>query len=267
MNASQHSGTALITGASSGIGAVYAERLARRGYDLLLVARDRSRLEALADGLHERYGVAAEVQVADLTDPADLAKVAQRLADDPGISLLVNNAGAAMQGRLADADPAALERLIALNVTAPTLLARAAAANFGAAGRGALINLGSVVALAPGLFNVAYTAGKAYVLSLSEALQAELAPRGVRVQAVLPGVTRTQIWVRSGGSLDRLPPAMVMEVEHMVDAALAGFDAGETVTLPSLPDADDWARLVAARTALGPNLSRDQPAARYRPAG
>ncbi|WP_028241339.1 SDR family NAD(P)-dependent oxidoreductase [Stutzerimonas azotifigens] len=264
MQAANNRGTALITGASSGIGAVYADRLAARGHDLILVARDRARLEALAGRLEGAHEVHVEVLVADLTDPQALDALAERLRGDAIIDLLVNNAGMAMQGRLAEADPAALLRMLALNVTATTRLAQAAAANFSAAGRGAIVNLGSVVALAPGLFNVAYTATKGYVLSLSEALQAELAPAGVRVQAVLPGVTRTQIWERSSGSLEHLPAQMVMEAEKMVDAALRGFDLGETVTLPSLPDAADWERLLTARAALGPNLSRNQPAPRYR---
>ncbi|WP_313054704.1 SDR family NAD(P)-dependent oxidoreductase [Pseudomonas lopnurensis] len=265
MHVANHQGTALITGASSGIGAVYADRLAARGYDLILVARDRARLESFAHRLEDRHQVRVEVQVVDLTITQALDDLAERLLGDTTISLLVNNAGVAMQGSLAESDPAALLHMLALNVTAPTRLAQAAAANFAAAGQGVIINLGSVVALAPGLFNVAYTATKGYMLSLSEALQAELAPAGVRVQAVLPGVTRTDIWERSGGGLDQLPAHMVMEVEAMVDAALRGFDLGETVTLPSLPDAEDWSRLLEARAALGPNLSRDQVAPRYRP--
>lgn len=264
MHVATHQGTALITGASTGIGAVYADRLAARGYDLLLIARDQVRLGSLASRLTERHQVRVEVQVADLTVAQSLGDIAERLRGDSAISLLVNNAGVAMQGTLADADPAALLHMLALNVSAPTRLAQAAAVNFAAAGRGAIINLGSVVALAPGLFNVAYTATKAYMLSLSEALQAELAPAGVRVQAVLPGITRTDIWERSGGHVDQLPAHMVMEAEAMVDAAMRGFDLGETVTIPSLPDAEDWNRLVAARAVLGPNLSHAQAAPRYR---
>ncbi|MHA6493505.1 SDR family NAD(P)-dependent oxidoreductase [Pseudomonas borbori] len=264
MHVATPEGTALITGASSGIGAVYADRLAARGHDLILVARDRTRLEAQAQRLQDSHHVKVQIQVADLTNGQALDALAEHLRGDTTISVLVNNAGVAMQGSLAGSDPAALLQMVALNVTAPTRLAQAAAANFTAAGRGAIINLGSVVALAPGLFNVAYTASKGYILSLSEALQAELAPAGVRVQAVLPGITRTEIWERSGAGLDQLPAHMVMEAEAMVDAALRGFDQGETVTLPSLPDAEDWNRLLAARAALGPNLSLSQPAPRYR---
>ncbi|SUD61462.1 short-chain dehydrogenase/reductase SDR [Ectopseudomonas oleovorans] len=141
-------------------------------------------------------------------------------------------------------------------------LAAAAAANFSAAGRGGIINLGSVVALAPEMFNAVYSAAKAYVLSLT--LAGELRGSGVQLQAVLPGVTRTEIWERSGTDASALPPSMIMEVGEMVDAALAGFDQGELVTIPSLPDAADWDAFVAARAALGPNLSHSQAAVRYK---
>jgi len=264
MNAQPTFGTALITGASSGIGATYAERLARRGHDLLLVARDVQRLQALAERLGGEYGVAVEVLPADLTQKADILKVAQRLREDAGIGLLVNNAGVAMNGKLADADLEQAEAMIQLNVVALTHLAAAAAANFSAAGRGGIINLGSVVALAPEMFNAVYSATKAYVLSLTQTLAGELRGSGVQLQAVMPGVTRTEIWERSGTDASALPPSMIMEVGEMVDAALAGFDQGELVTIPSLPDAADWDAFVAARAALGPNLSHSQAAARYK---
>lgn len=257
-------GTALITGASSGIGATYAERLARRGYDLLLVARDMPRLEALAGRLGEQYGVQVETLKADLTDKADLLKVEQRLRRDSAISLLVNNAGMAMNGSLAEADLDTAERMILLNIISLTRLSAAASASFAAAGRGAIINIASVVALAPEIFNAVYSASKAYVLSLSQTLQGEIGKLGVQVQAVLPGMTRTEIWERSGMDEAALPPSMIMEVGEMVDAALAGFDQGELVTIPSLPDAADWQAFTAARAKLGPNLSHSSAAARYK---
>ncbi|SDG75036.1 hypothetical protein SAMN05216603_103293 [Pseudomonas benzenivorans] len=264
MSKQHDKGTALITGASSGIGATYAERLAQRGYDLLLVARDLQRLEALGGRLAQENGVKVEVLRADLTDRADLLALEQRLRGDAAISLLVNNAGVAMNGSLAEADLDKVEQLIQLNVVALTRLSAAAAANFGAAGRGAIINLASVVALAPEMFNAVYSASKAYVLSLTQTLHGELAKLGVQLQAVLPGVTRTEIWERSGMDATQLPPEMIMEVGEMVDASLAGFDQGELVTMPSLPDAADWQALVGARDKLGPNLSRSSAAARYK---
>ncbi len=257
-------GTALVTGASSGIGAVYAERLARRGYDLLLVARDQQRLDKLAASLRADFGVAVEVLVADLTQKAEIKTVAQRLRSDTAISLLVNNAGVAMDGPLIEANGDAIDRMLELNITAVTHLAAAAGANFAAAGRGAIINLASVVALAPEMFNATYSATKAYVLSLSQSLHSELAKQGVQLQAVLPGVTRTEIWERAGIDSHQIPAAMVMDAGEMVDAALAGFDQGELVTIPSLPDAGDWNAFVAARQKLAPNLSHSKAAARYK---
>ncbi|MFJ7145624.1 SDR family NAD(P)-dependent oxidoreductase [Pseudomonas protegens] len=264
MSSVRSQGTAVVTGASSGIGAIYAERLAARGFDLLLVARDEGRLRAAAAALSTRYQVQVEVLKADLTLKDDLLKVEQRLREDPGISLLLNNAGVAANGPLAGADLDQMERMIQLNVLALTRLAGAAATSFSAAGRGAIINIASVVALIPERFNATYSATKAYVLSLTQSLQAELKDSGVQVQAVLPGVTRTEIWERSGLDATAIPPEMVMEAAEMVDAALSGFDQGELITLPSLPDPADWQALVAARLALAPNLSRNSAAARYK---
>lgn len=256
--------TALVTGASSGIGAVYAERLAARGHDLLLVARDRQHLEALAADLQARHGVNVEVLSADLAQAGDLARIEQRVRDDQSIGVLVNNAGIAMNGTLADAPAAQINALVALNIVALTRLASAAAAQFGQAGRGTIINLASVVALAPEMFNAVYSASKAYVLSLTQTLQGELKDKGVQVQAVLPGVTRTEIWERSGLDVAVIDPQMVMEVGEMVDAALSGLDSQEWVTIPSLPDAEDWQAFIKARNALRPNLSRSTAAARYK---
>lgn len=256
--------TALITGASMGIGAVYADRLAGRGHDLVLVARSRDRLEALAAQLRAEHGAAVEVLAADLGDAADLARVEQRLREDAAITMLVNNAGIAGGGSIAEADLTRYDALIGLNVTALTHLSAAVAARFAAAGHGTIINVGSVTALMAGRFEPVYLATKSYVLTFTQTLEAELAPRGVRVQAVLPGVTRTDIWASTGRDVGAMPREMIMEPGDMVDAALAGLDLGEVVTIPSLPDIGGWARLEAAREALLPDLSRDRPAARYR---
>src|SRR4051812_30726493 len=229
-------GTALITGASSGIGAVYADRLARRGHDLILVARSRAQLDALATRLTSDTGRSVGVIVADLNEKADLARVEQVLRSDANISVLVNNAGIAMSGNLADADPDRLEGMIRLNVLAPSRLALAAIPGFVARGAGTLINISSVLALAPERFNGAYSGTKAYLLNLSLRLQQEVASKGVRVHVVLPGATRTAIWEKAGTDIASLPPNIVMDVDDMVDAALAGLDRGETVTIPSLPD-------------------------------
>lgn len=264
MTSTQSQGTALVTGASSGIGAVYAQRLAGRGFDLLLVARDLQRLEEAASQLRAEHGVQVEVLKADLTQKEDVLKLEQRLRSDSSINLLLNNAGVAADGLLANADTDQLERLIQLNVTTVTRLASAAAASFAKAGRGTIINIASVVALFPERFNATYSASKAYVLSLTQSLNAELDGTGVKVQAVLPGVTRTEIWERSGIDATQIPADMVMEAGEMVDAALSGLDHGELITIPSLPNLSEWESYVAARHAMAPNLSRSQAAARYK---
>ncbi|WP_149088233.1 SDR family NAD(P)-dependent oxidoreductase [Pseudomonas prosekii] len=264
MTTPQSQGTALITGASSGIGAIYAQRLAARGFDLLLVARDEQRLLDAATQLREQHGVQVEVLKADLTQKDQVIKIEQRLRSDSSISLLLNNAGVASDGLLANADMEQLEQLIQLNVTTVTRLASAAAASFAKAGRGTIINIASVVALFPERFNATYSASKAYVLSLTQSLDAELSGTGVRVQAVLPGVTRTEIWQRSGIDASGIPAEMIMDAADMVDASLAGLDQGELITIPSLPDASEWQAFVAARHVMAPNLSRDKPAARYK---
>ena len=263
MNKHNEHGLALITGASAGIGATYADRLARRGFDLLLVARNQARLDDLAARLRAETGVNVETWQADLTVAAEVAHVAQRLSSDPAISMLVNNAGVGANGALLGADSDALENMISLNVVAVTRLAVAAATAFAARGQGTLINIASVLALAPELFNGAYSGTKAYVLNLTQALQQELSPQGVRVQAVLPGATRTELWARAGIDVSKLPPEMLMDVDEMVDAALAGLDLGETVTIPSLPEAGDWDAFNAMRLGLGPRLSLQHAASRY----
>jgi len=264
MGIESKTGTALITGASTGIGATYAHRLARRGYDLILVARSEAKLEAISRALESEFGVAVRVIPADLTLPADLSRVEALLRDNPSITLLVNNAGAATLGPLAGADIERLEREIKLNILAPTRLARAALPGLLQRNRGAVINIASVMSqmVQPG--NSVYGGTKAYLLHFSEVLALETASSAVRIQAVLPGATRTALWDGSGVELKNLPPEIVMEVGDMVDAALAGFDQGENVTLPSLPDPADWRRLTKAREDLRPNLSHRESAPRYK---
>jgi len=261
-----HPGTAVITGASTGIGAIYANRLARRGHDLILVARTSERLQAVAARITQDTGRKVEVLVADLTAKKDLIALEQRLAQDDAIRVLVNNAGFNIGAAFSESDPDRLELMVQLNAVALTRLSRAAAPAFVARGGGTIINIASIVAVAPGILNGAYSASKAYVLSLSQALQHELGAKGLRVQAVLPGATRTDFWDTSGVPVAALPHEIVMSAEDMVDAALAGLDLGERITVPSLPDAAEWERFDAAREALAPHLSLSEPAARYRAA-
>jgi short-subunit dehydrogenase len=259
-------GTALVTGASSGIGAVYADRLANRGHDLILVARSEERLKSLAAHLTSETGRSITVLPADLGDRAALAKVEAVLRDDPSIAMLVNNAGAASRAPLLEADVEEMEEMIGLNVTALTRLTYAVAPAFVARGAGTIVNIASVVAIAPERLNGVYGATKAFVLALSHSLHHELAEKGVRVQAVLPSATATDLWEKSGLHYSKLPAGTVMSTEDMVDAALAGLDQGEVVTIPPLQDGDDWTRFEAARRALAPKFANSAPAPRYRAA-
>jgi hypothetical protein len=261
-----HNGTALITGASSGIGAIYADRLAKRGYDLVLVARSADRLRRLAASLSDETGRAVEVLQADLGAPTDLKRVETLLRTDQSITMLVNNAGVGATDPLLGSDVDSMEAMIALNVTAPMRLTYAAVPGFVARGSGTVINIASAVAVGPERLNGVYGASKAFLLAFSQSLQHELTGKGVRTQAVLPGATATRFWTSAGSAVESLPPEIVMPAEAAVDAALAGLDLGESVTIPSLPDIRDWDRFEQARLALQPNLSRSVPAARYWPA-
>ena len=263
MTETDHKGTAMITGASSGIGAIYADRLARRGHDLILVARNGDRLRALASRLSDTTGRAVETIAADLTDAADLGRVETVLRTDASITMLVNNAGVGAAGSLLVSDVNRMSDMIALNVGAVTRLTYAAVPGFVARGAGTIVNIASIVAIAPEVLNGVYGGSKAFVLGLSQSLHHELSEKGIRVQAVLPGATATEFWDISGLPLANLPPAIVMSAEDMVDAALAGLDQGELVTIPALPDVADWDRFEAARQILAPNLSHAEPAARY----
>ncbi|WEK07430.1 MAG: SDR family oxidoreductase [Candidatus Pseudomonas colombiensis] len=254
--------TVLITGASSGIGAIYAQRFARRGHDLVLVARDKARLEALAVRLRADSGVAVEVLQADLTQPADLAAVETRLRDDAQIGILINNAGIAQSGGIAQQNAESIDRLIALNITALTRLAAAVAPRFAQSGAGSIVNLGSVVGFAPEFGMTVYGATKAFVLFLSQGLNLELSPSGVYVQAVLPAATRTEIWERAGIDLNTI--SEVMDVEELVDAALVGFDRRELVTIPPLHAEGRWEALDQARQGLLSDIRQARAAERYR---
>jgi short-subunit dehydrogenase len=251
----------LITGASTGIGAVYAERFAQRGHDLVLVARDQARLDALAARLRNVHGVTIEVIPADLTQLGDLTSVETRLREDARIGILVNNAGAALSGNFIDQSTDSVAQLVALNTTALVRLASAIAPRMAKAGEGAIINIGSVVGLAPEFGMSVYGATKAFVLFLSQGLSLELSPMGVYVQAVLPAATRTEIWDRSGIDINTLNE--IMEVDDLVDAALVGFDRREPVTIPPLHEAERWDDLQSARQGLLGQIRQAAVAQRY----
>lgn len=251
----------LVTGASTGIGAVYAERFARRGHDLVLVARHLERLTALAERLRGETGVQVDILQADLTQDSDITALEQRLREDAQIGILINNAGTSIPGDFLNQSSADITRLITLNVTAVTRLANAIAPRLTRAGAGAIVNIASVVGLGPELGLTVYGATKAFVLFLSQGLDVELSAKGVYVQAVLPAATRTEIWQHSGKDVNAIPG--VMEVEKLVDAALVGFDRRELVTIPPLQDETKWQMLNAMRQAMLPAFVQSEPAARY----
>jgi uncharacterized protein len=263
MSTTKTKGTALITGASAGIGAIYADRLAKRGYDLILVARNESRLAALAKRLKDATGRSVETIAADLNDRTDLARIETTLRTNASITLLVNNAGVGAAAPLLNSDVEKMDEMIRLNVGALTRLTYAAVPGFVARGGGTIINISSIVAISPETLNGVYGGSKAFVLAFSQSLQHELADKGIRVQAVLPGATATEFWDIAGLPVHNLPAAIVMRAEDMVDAALAGLDQGEIVTIPSLPDKDEWDRFEAARRAMSGKLSSAVPARRY----
>ncbi|MGG7598085.1 SDR family NAD(P)-dependent oxidoreductase [Pseudomonas sp. WC1] len=256
-------GTALITGASTGIGAVYAEQLARRGHDLILVARNRERLNAQAERLTTLTGHSVEVLPADLADAQDLARIEARLREDASIDLLVNNAGVGTHTPLLDSDVEQMSRMIALNVTALTRLTYAAVPGFVGRGRGAVINISSVVSLAPELLNGVYGASKAYVTAFSQSLHKELAGSGVQVQAVLPGATATDFWAIGGLPVENLDPAIVMTAQDLVEAALQDFDAQRLISIPSLHEFERYEAFEGARLGLAGQLSNQRLAHRY----
>jgi len=264
MSNSTSKGTALVTGASRGIGAAYADRLAKRGYDLILVARGEAPLKALATSLARATGRHITPIVADLNNRVDLAKVEAKLKEDSSITTLVNNAGIGAVVPLLSADIEKMEEIIALNSIALTRLTYAAAPAFVNRGTGTIINISSVVGISPETLNGVYGATKAYVLAFSHSLQHELADKGIRVQAVLPGATATDMWEIAGLPWQKLPPSIVMSTEDMVDAALAGLDQGELVTIPGLHDGDEWTRFEAARRAISRRFGNSVPASRYR---
>jgi len=256
-------GTALITGASSGIGAVYADRLARCGHDLILVARTRESLDNIASRIRRDTGRSIRVIAADLNQSADLALVEQVLRELKSIVMLVNSAGIGDLAPAAECDITKVEYMIDLNIRAILHLTHAVGPAMVNRRTGVIVNIGSVAAIAPELLNCVYGGSKAFVLAFSVALHNELSRNGIRVRAVLPGATATHFWAIAGTRLQQLPSEIVMTAEDLVDAALQGFEQGEVVTIPSLPDIADWCAYEAARQAMIPLLSLSSPAPRY----
>ncbi|WP_320777290.1 SDR family oxidoreductase [Streptomyces sp. CRN 30] len=266
-------GTAVVTGASSGIGAEYAGRLAARGFGLVLVARRAERLAALAERLRDSTGAAVETLVADLARTADVARVAERVAA-PDVSLLVNNAGINGYGPFTEADPTLLAKVVDVNVVAPTALARAALPGMVARGRGAVVNVASLLAFAGSLppgplpHRAVYAGTKGYMVTFTRTLAAELAGTPVRVQVVCPGLTATEFHLSAGdspveGERQRVHDEGGMPAADVVTASLAALDTGEVLCVPGLADAGAVDGLAAAELGLraGPGAS---VAERYR---
>lgn len=259
-------GTAVVTGASGGIGAVYADRLARRGYDLVLVARSADKLAEVAKRINAKIGRKVDILPADLGDTADLAHVEAFLRETPDITLLVNNAGLGGALKLVESDIDQMTSLIALNVTMLTRLTYAIVPQFIARGAGTIVNIASIVAINPEALNGVYGGSKAFVLAFSQNLRHELAGTGVTVQVVLPGATAAEFWAIAGVPVEHLPTEIVMRSEDLVDAALTGLDRGEFASIPSLQDGALFDAYETARQAMIGKLSTATPAPRYRKA-
>ena len=255
-------GTAVITGASSGIGAAFAARLARRGHDLLLVARRADRLEALAAHLRAETGVGVETLAADLGTADDVARLEAWLAAIP-VTLLVNNAGVGGLGPTSTVTADVQEALLRINVLALTRLSLAAVARFRAAGRGRLINIASVMALMPSAGGGAYSGSKAYVLNFTRSLRLELAGSGIGIHVVLPGPVKTEFFSAQGISDSIFPVSSYVTADALADAVLVAAERGDEVIVPSLASERHWDEFEAARVAFMRDVMGGAIAARY----
>jgi len=255
--------TALITGASSGIGAVYADRLSKMGYDLILVARNAEKLKHVADKIRNETEINVEVIIADLSKKSELLRIENLIKENKNINLLVNNAGVGAVTPLLQSNVDKMEEMIDINVTALTRLTYAAAPEFIHRLNGTIINIASIVAIGPEILNGVYGATKAYVLALTQSLQHELGNKGLRVQTVVPGATATEFWDVAGMPYTNLPSEIVMSTEDMVDAAIKGLAIGEIVTIPPLQDGSDWSQYESARKLLSQKFGHSKPSARY----
>jgi short-subunit dehydrogenase len=226
---------AVVTGASAGIGKEFCERLAARGYDLVVVARDGNRLEALKTALEQRHGIEVEVFPADLTIDTDVSLLADRLARSPRLALLVNNAGFGTRGSLADASPSQQEAMLQLHVMAPMRLTQAALPVLLKNRQGAIVNVSSVASFIYSAFNVNYCATKAYLTRFSEGLAAELSGTGVQIQALCPGFTRSEFHQRMELDTTEIPAWMWMSAGKVVETSIRALERRRPVVcIPGL---------------------------------
>ena len=256
-------GTALVTGASAGIGAAYAERLAHEGYDVVVVARRSGRLEQLAARLRADFGVRAEALVADLADPAALG-VVERNIPTYEVEFLVNNAGFGTAVPFTEADPELTEALIRVQVVAPVRLTRAAVPGMLARGSGTIINVSSIAAFStePPPWHTTYAATKAYLNMFTRGLRAEVRGRGIRVQAVAPSFVRTEILEAMGAG--RAFPATAISAGELVDASFAALELDEGTCIPTLADTGLLGDLDERHDALVDAATTPAVAERYR---
>jgi len=256
-------GIAVVTGASSGLGKVYADRLAKRRYDLLLVARRKDRLHILAQDLQKQYGIQANILVADLGLAVDLNRVATAIAGDERVTVLVNNAGTASFVPSVAMSLSDLDTQLNVNARAVSHLSLAVLPAFLRKNAGTIINIGSVLSFSALPVSASHSATKAHVMLFTVGLQQELAETKVRVQLVLPANTATEIWDVAGIDSDAIDQATVMTAEDCVDAALAGLDQGEAVTLPSVEDSTLWSEFDLIRNKMLEASKSSQAASRY----
>ncbi len=258
---------AVVTGASSGIGKAFAERLARDGHDLVVVARRAERLESLAAMLRSETKVAVEVLTADLADARDLASVERRVVEEPSLELLVNNAGFGGYMPFDELPADRAEELVRVHVLAATRLARAAVAGMVRRGRGAIVNVASMLAFSASLppdplpNRVVYAACKAYLIAFSQALAGEVAPSGVRVQALCPAIVATEFHLIQGAP-GPLPGSM--DPAEVVQASLRGLELGEVVCAPAVEDAEKLRSVAEAGKAMFAGRPAGGLASRYR---
>lgn len=253
-------GTALITGASAGIGAAYADHLASRGKALILVARRRERLQEFAAALRQKSGCSVETIVADLADPSDLAAVAAAIRTTDDIDMVINNAGLGASGLSVAVDPRAVEQIVKVNVLALTMLSLAAMPRFLGRNRGTLINLSSLIAFKASPYAAAYCGSKAFVLNFTRSLQAECARTDVKVQLLVPGYVDTEFF---GGAKPPVPEDQVMSAATLVACSMKALDEGEPVCIPTLDDESALGKWEAACRTIADASLTAQPAARY----
>ena len=258
-------GTAVITGAAAGIGAGYADRLAARGYDLILVDMHAERLQRAAELLRDRYGRGVRAVVADLSTSEGLQGIEQILKSDASVNMLINNAGIARLHPLADMTREEIDATIALNVTAVSRLTHAILPAFVAKNSGTIVNVASVLAFHFFTVSAAYSGSKAFVMNYTRALQQELEGTGVRVHLLMPASIQTELWKKTDFDTATLPKNSLMTVDNLVDAALAGLDSGEAVTLPSVEDMRLWESFKTSALALFDATQVSAPASRYKP--